>query len=81
MIEARKGNSGLEWQYAFAPMSIYALEGRGRASCGASRPLGPPKPPFLIECFSRETDPCPSDPDGASRENGYCIDHACQSHD
>jgi hypothetical protein len=25
MIEARAGKEGLEWQYAFAPASIYAL--------------------------------------------------------
>jgi hypothetical protein len=27
MLEARKGKDGLEWQYAFAPMSCYPLEG------------------------------------------------------
>ena len=27
MIEARKGKDGPEWQYAFAPMSVYGLRG------------------------------------------------------
>ena len=27
MLEARKSKDGMEWQYAFAPMSVYALEG------------------------------------------------------
>jgi hypothetical protein len=26
-IEARKGENGVEWQYAFAPMTVYGLEG------------------------------------------------------
>ena len=27
MLEARTGKDGPEWQYAFAPMSTYALKG------------------------------------------------------
>ena len=40
MLEARAGKDGPEWQYAFAPMTIYAL----KASWKGQRGLGAPDP-------------------------------------
>ncbi len=54
MIEARKGRDGLEWQYAFAPMSIYPLQGswKGRVVWSLDfRPAFDSDSPFHVREF------------------------------
>jgi hypothetical protein len=54
MIEARKGSNGPEWQYAFAPMSVYGLRGlcKGRVVWSLDfRPSGDPTGTFHLRDF------------------------------
>jgi hypothetical protein len=54
MIEARTGRDGPEWQYAFAPMSVYTLEGscKKRVVCNLqSWPGGDPVGTFYLRGF------------------------------
>ncbi len=59
MLEARPGNSGPEWQYAFAPMSTYALRATLKDQEVWSLPYrrGPargPDQPFHVRSFQPE---------------------------
>jgi hypothetical protein len=57
-IEARRGKDGPEWQYSFAPMTIWAIRGRCRGAEVWSLPYRPPSSnadgPFIVRQYRPE---------------------------